>query len=564
MMMVEGVMGRVDTMNRNNRFYPKGEYRRHVEDMTRRINEQNGILGEMEHPKSMNINLNNVSHKVMDVRIDEDGFVRGNILLLDTPKGKIAQSIVRSGSPLPISSRGIGMTSKDGAVTLEYMATYDLVGTAGFAETGLKAISESADENGNVVSEFYEYNVDGNGDVITESALQFVVESVEAKLVAKYDNILGAKSTLSEERVQEIVSEQFTKNVDQVKSFVSENVNENAEQTVTLTESQIQEIIDQRFLNIQVPIIEKWAVTHMLPKSAEIQENWIRTTFTKELSEGIEKWILESILPKQAEITESWIKYDFTKELSEGIEKWIKTDYTKQLSESMENWLKSDFTVSLCEGVESYINESSKEVKSLISEMKHDKEDKEDKKDKDKKDIKEGEEIHKRPAGVKDGEEGDELTNENVNEAVNETPNKSVVSTLLESLQAKINEAKAKRVEAEKANDDKDKEDDNKDKELNESFAGQPKYITAMPHRYHHIWKCLNESQKSTIHRRASIRMMNTNEDIEVFWDSLQLTNETLNIKEGTKAYFRTVNEAVGEVPNKTRASLASMAKEMR
>ena len=85
-----------------------------------------------------------------------------------------------------------------------------------------------------------------------------------------------------------------------------------------------------------------------------------------------------------------------------------------------------------------------------------------------------------------------------------------------------------------------------------------------MPQRYKHIWECLTNDQKASIHRRASIRTMTTYEDIEKFWTSLNITNETLNLKPGVKAYHRTVTEAKGDIGNDPRALMANMAKSMR
>ncbi|MCH5167467.1 MAG: hypothetical protein J1F35_06180, partial [Erysipelotrichales bacterium] len=67
--------------NNNRRTYSKENYGQMIECLQKDIMEA-GVLGELEHPESMNINLNNVSHKIESVEMLEDGTVKGTILLL--------------------------------------------------------------------------------------------------------------------------------------------------------------------------------------------------------------------------------------------------------------------------------------------------------------------------------------------------------------------------------------------------------------------------------------------------------------------------------------------------
>lgn len=135
-MTLEGVFGVCNKRNGNNRIYTIDNYTEMVNNLKEKIAES-GCPGELEHPDTLNTNLGNISHKIDDINIDENGVVTGKITLLNTPKGKVAQEIVKSGLPLYISSRASGDIDANGVVTMNDLETYDLVGSPGFAEAKL-------------------------------------------------------------------------------------------------------------------------------------------------------------------------------------------------------------------------------------------------------------------------------------------------------------------------------------------------------------------------------------------------------------------------------------------
>jgi Prohead core protein serine protease len=110
--MMKGILQKADTLNQNGRIYPTYVLEREVRNYQKFIVE-NRALGELDHPDSSVINLKNVSHIVRDAYL-EKGVVYGTVELLDTPSGKILQSLVESGVKLGISSRGVGSVKKQG------------------------------------------------------------------------------------------------------------------------------------------------------------------------------------------------------------------------------------------------------------------------------------------------------------------------------------------------------------------------------------------------------------------------------------------------------------------
>lgn len=109
---MKGILQKADTLNQNGRIYPLDVLQREIRNYQKFIVE-NRALGELDHPDSSVVNLKNVSHIIKEAHL-EGGVVYGTVELLDTPSGKILQSLVESGVKLGISSRGVGSTKKQG------------------------------------------------------------------------------------------------------------------------------------------------------------------------------------------------------------------------------------------------------------------------------------------------------------------------------------------------------------------------------------------------------------------------------------------------------------------
>ncbi len=111
-MMLKGIIQRANTLNQNGRIYPQSILEREVINYQKLIKE-NRALGECDHPESSVVELKNVSHIVREASMRGDD-VYGVIEILNTPSGKIIQSLIESGVTLGISSRGVGSTKRQG------------------------------------------------------------------------------------------------------------------------------------------------------------------------------------------------------------------------------------------------------------------------------------------------------------------------------------------------------------------------------------------------------------------------------------------------------------------
>jgi hypothetical protein len=110
--MMKGILQKANTLNQNGRIYPLPILEREVRNYQKFI-EENRALGECDHPESSVVELKNASHIIREAHMEGD-ICYGTVELLDTPSGKILQSLVESGVTLGISSRGVGSTRREG------------------------------------------------------------------------------------------------------------------------------------------------------------------------------------------------------------------------------------------------------------------------------------------------------------------------------------------------------------------------------------------------------------------------------------------------------------------
>ena len=112
---LEGIFLQANIRNRNGRIYPMDVMKPEVERYIREYVNEGRALGELCHPQSSsatpNINLERVSHKIEKIWQDGDYF-KARALILDTPYGKIAKELIKSGCKLGVSSRALGSVTR--------------------------------------------------------------------------------------------------------------------------------------------------------------------------------------------------------------------------------------------------------------------------------------------------------------------------------------------------------------------------------------------------------------------------------------------------------------------
>lgn len=412
---LHGVFGVCGVRNNNNRVYDKENYRKMVESLQQTIKES-GCPGELEHPNTMNINLENVSHKIEDIQMNEDGTITGTILLLNTPKGQIAKAIVEGGLPLFISSRGAGtITNESGVshVTLSTIKTYDLVGTPGFSQAKLtlkenqtlECLNESA-EDGNVMYAIVEgedtkeedekddekseetksedtkpedkkdddkkdSKDTKNNDNIDMNELKEAIDKLTEKVTALEAELHVAQESQSSvepvnyDAIQQWVTEEFAASLkselvessvdtEEIKDVIDSKIDE---AVVNIAEG-VQNWVNKEFANkVQEWVCEEFATKvqdWVCEEFAGKVEEWI----TEEYSGNVQNWVCEEFAGK----VEQWISEEYsaslqnwiTEEYSAGVQNWINEEYSK----IVEEWVNEEFAPAQSEAIEAKVNEN--------------------------------------------------------------------------------------------------------------------------------------------------------------------------------------------------------------
>jgi hypothetical protein len=111
---MKGIVIQGGIRNANQRVYPVSEIGRAVKTLNDQITGGYSVLGEVDHPEGLNINLDRVSHMITEMWMDDaNGY--GKLKVLPTPMGQLVKTMLESGVKLGVSSRGSGNVMEDGS-----------------------------------------------------------------------------------------------------------------------------------------------------------------------------------------------------------------------------------------------------------------------------------------------------------------------------------------------------------------------------------------------------------------------------------------------------------------
>ena len=145
---IEGVFAQADTKNRNGRIYPREVMEQAVAKYVDEQVSKDRAVGELNHPEGPTVNLDKVSHKITELKI-EGSNVMGRASILNTPNGMIVKGLLDGGVQLGVSTRGMGsLQNQNGAMVVKddfILNTVDIVQDPSAPTAFVNGIMEGVD-----------------------------------------------------------------------------------------------------------------------------------------------------------------------------------------------------------------------------------------------------------------------------------------------------------------------------------------------------------------------------------------------------------------------------------
>ena len=129
-LVVKGVLQRAEAKNQNGRIYPRETLVREAKKYEKEFVNEKRAMGELDHPESSVVNLQNVSHNITEMHFEGDNLL-GTVEILTTPSGNILRELFKNGIKLGISSRGMGsvetVTEDSGDQVVKVQPDFELI-----------------------------------------------------------------------------------------------------------------------------------------------------------------------------------------------------------------------------------------------------------------------------------------------------------------------------------------------------------------------------------------------------------------------------------------------------
>ena len=174
---MKGIFIQGDVRNQNQRVYPVREIARAVNSITEKLNAGQSVMGELDHPEELSINLDRVSHLITEMWMDgADGY--GKLKIVPTPMGSIVKTLLQSGAKLGVSSRGSGNVNDSGSVSDFEIITVDIVAQPSAPNAFPRTIYESL------------YNMKGGHNVMDTARYSLTESSAQKQLVKDIQRLI--------------------------------------------------------------------------------------------------------------------------------------------------------------------------------------------------------------------------------------------------------------------------------------------------------------------------------------------------------------------------------------
>ena len=177
---MKGICIQGGVKNANQRVYPVTEIQNAIKQVHEQLSEGNSVLGEVDHPSNLRVNLDRVSHMITEMWMDgPNGY--GKLKILPTPMGNLVKTMLESGVKLGVSSRGSGeVNESSGEVNNFEIVTVDVVAQPSAPNAYPKAIYEGL-MNMNGGQQLFNMAAEVNEDqrvqkYLTESIKRFINE----------------------------------------------------------------------------------------------------------------------------------------------------------------------------------------------------------------------------------------------------------------------------------------------------------------------------------------------------------------------------------------------------